>query len=333
MAAALATILLVGCATTTDAPPPPESERTEPKPAASTRDGNVTFSTDASDLGRVLRSLAAIIPRNVVVMNGAHVRPVGPYRWQNVSWTDVLDTLAEDAGVTRFDCGDYDFLAPPEYEPLSRVNLETMIPAGFSLPKGSVVVGADTPLFDAFALISQACNTTIIADNAVASARTGELSMPEIDGVDAIEALIKSARLDTSVFAIAAGADHLLFHARGNEPRANIIANPEALNPEQRTALDRRVNLRLPRAEPVANEVGAYVSATLLETALPELSEQLGVRVTADPRLRRFPVNPCLMNGVTAETALRLIVNQWLAQDFVAEVREDSILLRPAEGL
>lgn len=291
----------------------------------------ITYATEAKEIGSVLRDLGSVLSINVALMNGVQRREVGPYDFRNAPYETVLSRLAADGGLERLSSGTYELLAPGDYRRLNQLDLHEVLPGTFTLPAGSVAIGADTPLFDALALVSRAFNTTVIADNAVAAARSGELAMPDIDGVDAIEALLKSARIDDAAFRVVTGENWLLIHAAGNAPRTDVIANRNDLTQAQRTMLTRRVSLRLPQAGAAATEVGAYASASTLENVLPGLSSQLGLTVTADPQLRRFPVNPCVMTNVTVETALRLLINQWLAQAFVVDVNQESLHIRPVE--
>lgn len=316
--------LLPACVSTT-APPgsdaPPRAMAGEP----------LTHSVRAGEVQLVLREIGPALATNVALMNGVEHRIVGPYEFRQATDDAVLHALASNAGLERFENSGYEFLAPADYRRLDALDLRTELPAGFTLPRASVAIGADTPMFDALPLLGQAFDTTLVADNAVADAHSGELSLPDIDGVGALEALLKSARLDTTAFNIEHGDGYLFFYAAGNAPRADVIGNRDVLSDARRALLNRVITLRLPDPGYAPNEVGAYASATTLVNVLPALSAQLGVSVTADPRLHRFPVNPCLMNDVTVETALRLLINQWLVRDFVVDVLDDALHIRPEE--
>ena len=66
--------------------------------------------------------------------------------------------------------------------------------------------------------------------------------------------------------------------------------------------------MRLPRpASGVVFEQGS----TPLAMAIEEMSSQLGIPVTADPIVQELPVNPVVINNVSLESALNLIVWQW----------------------
>jgi len=61
---------------------------------------------------------------------------------------------------------------------------------------------------------------------------------------------------------------------------------------------------------------------------LDSLSQQLGILVVAEKGLEDLPVNPVVLNNVRVQTAMDLLIRQWLIPDFGYQVAGDRIVIR-----
>ncbi len=106
------------------------------------------------------------------------------------------------------------------------------------------------------------------------------------------------------------------------------MINEASLTEEQRGTLGRRVNVTLPFPQGDPEHIQGRIGASKLGEVLDALSEQLGIPVTSDARMHKLPVNPVVMREVSIETALELIIRQWLVPEFGYELDSAGIRLR-----
>src|SRR5690606_17154702 len=152
---------------------------------------------------------------------------------------------------------------------------------------------------------------TIVVDNALGETRTGLLSLPSMPFAQALKAVLQSARVDPAVLAVESTEDYVFLYVPKQGAPENLLLNRDALTAEEQASLSRRVSLVLPELLRDRHQVARYAGARPLEALLPALSAQLGMEVNVQSRFREIPINPVVMNGVTVETALDLLIRQW----------------------
>ena len=190
-----------------------------------------------------------------------------------------------------------------------------------------------TPLFLLLAVVSQSMNAAIVADNALAEARTGLLSLPPTPFPKALEAALQSARIDPSILAVESTDDYVFLYVPTGQARTDLLLNRAALSQAERDLLARRVSVTLPEVPRDPGRMPHLAGARPLGSVLPALSAQLGMEVQAPPRIREIPVNPAVMNGVSVETALNLLIRQWPLPIFGYEVHGRTVLIRQRPGV
>ena len=217
----------------------------------------------------------------------------------------------------------YVFIYPRGYEQQESLSLVGTLSPRFEGVRASFAVGAGTALFNAFALLSDALEITVVADNQVAEdAWCGELFLDDAPVSAIIEAILKSALLPREAIHIESTDDYVFIRSVSNPIQVPACVNCDALSPAQRRSLEARVDVQLPRVTPAPVFEDAY---TPLEQVLGELSAQLGMAVSADPSLAKFPVHVAVMQDVPVGTALDLVVWQWSVPQFGYRVTGDGI--------
>ena len=328
--------LVVVFACATKSPPPPAELIDEPggdaakpseeAPVVTVEQPRVTLKLEQTTLGETVRAIGEAAGGSLVVMNGVETRPVGPVRFTRDEMAVVAKKLAGDSGCMVQDCGAYIFLYPLDehYAPLETVSMDGLLNGTFERMTGGMAFGSGLQLYAVCAWVSYAKNITLITDNVVSDNLCGELVLDDIPLAEAIEAVLKSARIH--MFDVESTDEFIFIRAKQNVTAASQLLNADQLTEQQRRSLMKRVNVVLPKK--IDDGFEMTIRPAPLRQMLPVLSKQLGVRIEADPSMYDFPVNPCVMNGVQLSTALDLLIRQWPVPEFGYEVLEDRIVIR-----
>lgn len=284
----------------------------------------LTWNIERSPIGLVLRSLGAASNGGIVLMNGLENISAGPYAVKGALLSKVVQRIGKDIGCEVDASAGYYFLYPSNYQVLTALTLPTALDDAHEQMKVTAAFGSDTPLYNALALMSQGLNTTLVADNAIAEARLGELSFTNVPLAQALEALLKSARLQTGAFSVSSNKEFVFIHSAQNTQTRRLHSGAGELTDPQRRLLDKKVSLSLPTAQ--GGELAS--GAQPLGTVLADLSRQLGLHVRAEPSLESFPVNPVVMTELRLESAMNLLVAQWLRPEYRYEMTQTGILIR-----
>lgn len=312
----VAAIVSISCASTTtaNAQPTGASRRTETaapdvrRPTA-TPGVPIEFSAPNTSVALLVRELNEASGRNMVLMNGLETTRSGPYEKSKHTAQEWVDLFATDAGLRVDRLPAYDFLFAPGYEALTGTTLGERLHPTLAQRRTTLQFDLDTPLVSALALLSDSLKTTIVADNVVADARCGEVHLADVTVSEALDALLKSARIANQSLRVLNDADYTFLYSAGRPLRSKpfVLAAGES-RPD---LLDRQVTLYLPFVPAEPGRLSGYSRAVPLSQVLPELSKQTGLHFEADARTLELPVNPSVMTNVRLETALDLIVHQW----------------------
>ncbi|MCH7909421.1 MAG: hypothetical protein IIB38_07375 [Candidatus Hydrogenedentes bacterium] len=283
--------------------------------------------TDRDALGTICRELGASSGKGIVLMYGIEARQVGPYDLRNADYGAIVRRLAADADCEVLERPDYFFLHPPGYARLEDLSLRGTLHARYRQSTAAVSFGAGTFLHQAFAILGQATETTIIADNAIAAAQTGELALDTLPLDAALEAILQSARVPSGVFQLESTEEFVFIRSVENRHPETLLRLGNGLT-QVPPSLERRVDLILPNGSGDGSSSRVDTDARPLRSVLASLSEQLGMRVEIDHALSQLPVNPITMNNVRIRTAMDLLIRQWLRPDFVYEVTDTGLRIR-----
>jgi hypothetical protein len=325
--ALLSLAVMAGCSTTPktvqDTPTP------VPEPVVSSEAGDrlkeYTFMLEKQPLGLAVREVVRITEVNLVLMNGLENYPLDRVEVVSSTIEDILDLLSKQIGFKIQDSGSYFFLYAPDYEPLTQVHVDPTQLGPHARLKTTAGFGADTPLFNVFALLGRSLDTTIVGDNAVADSACGELHLRDVTLTEALEAVFKSARVQQFNFRVQGTEEYLFFYSPGNRQRTRFTTGA---TPPSGVDLAAKCNLQLLFLDTGDGKFEGQLASSRLNEVLPDLSRQLGISVSAEPALHKLPVNPVIMTNVSRKTALELLIRQWLLPEFGYDYTEDGIRLR-----
>ena len=309
---------VAGCATV-----PNEQETAEASPPAA--DGEVTYTSQNARLGDTIRRVGAA-GGSVVLMGGLEEESLGEVDFSQAEPQAVVSQLSDRADLAVEVTPNYSFLFPAEYQALTNVSLEGQLHSAHEGIETQIAFGSRTPLFMALAWISQATGVTIVADNEVAEARTGEIALGNMPLSTALEALLKSARVAN--FYVDSTEEYIFLYSGNQGHQTDMLLNRPALDEHQEAILEQRVTVYLPESPTRPNEIRMLPGATPLAEVLPSLSSQLGVRVVAEPGLEELPVNPAVFRDVPVSTAMDLLIRQWLRPEYGYHVAHDRLVIR-----
>ncbi len=285
-----------------------------------------TFTLEKQPLGLAIREVVRITSANLVLMNGLENFPLGTLDVESGDIDTILGLLAEQVGFKIQKNASYYFLYAPDYEPLTQVHLGTTMVAKWANMTTTSSFGADTPLFNVFALLGRSLDTTIVGDNAVADSGCGEIHLRDVSLTEALEAALKSARVQQFNFRLQATEDYLFFSSPGNRQRRQFTT--PATESGADAVLSKRCDIQLLLVDTGDGKLEGQLGSSRLEKVLPKFSRQLGLPVTAEPAMNKLPVNPIILEGVTRKTALELLIRQWLLPEFGYEYVDGGIRLR-----
>lgn len=290
----------------------------------------LSLTLEAGTLDNVARRVNEEAGGGLVVMNGIGERLLADLEFERAGFRYMTNLLSDGTGCLVEETPYYFFLYHEGYEALNTLSLEGQLDPVYEQTAAAFSFGANTALYNALAALSANLGLTIVADNAIADARCGEMGVPEAPLRTGLEALLKSARVAPDSFTVESTPEYTLLLSRANRNTAALLLE-KTLTEEERKLLDRRVSLVFPkpRANDATLEFRYY--AEPLEDAVPRLSNQFGVPVTIDPSIGELPVNPVVMNDVRIATAMELLLRQWPYPLFGYEVRSGGLHIRPVQ--
>ncbi len=301
---------------------PRETNRGEQKKQLPAAGADVQFIAPNTSVALLVRELNTASGRNIVLMNGLETMRSGPYKDKHSS-QEWVDLIATDAGLRVDRLPAYDFLFPPGYEALTQTTVAGQLDPTLAARKTSLHFDLDTPIVSAFALLSHTLKTTIVADNVVADARCGEVHLTDVTVGEAVDALLKSARVAEQSLRVLGDSEQVLLYSAGRPLRQQPLVL--AAGETRSEVLDRRVTIHLPSIPDEAGRLSGYSRAIPLSQALAELAKQTGLHFEADARSQQLPVNPAVITNLKLETALNLIVNQWPVPHYGYRVHGDTV--------
>jgi len=316
-------VVCVGCATTS-------VTSTEPGSLASAEAmfPTVDITINQNTLGKTVRKIGEEVGGGLVSVYGLEDRPTGVINLHGVTYEKMVTRLADVTKCSYQKRSYYYFLYPNEYALLLDYNLESLLPERYSDMSTTIALGTKTSLFNAFAMLSDSLGITVIADNIVADAVTGEITLENAPVYAVIEALLQSALIPPNDIELDATDEYIFVYARGNNHSDTLLLNKAQLTPEQLAFLDKKINLTLPRPHGDEEAIPFYLDAFPLGDTLDSLASQIGLSITIEKEIQRLPVNHVIMNDVRVETALNLVIRQWLVPRFGYELYNDRIHIR-----
>ena len=317
----LASTGLAGCASTPDESP---AENRVADSLAAT----VTFEFERGPVGLAMRELAEMSSISVVLMKGLELAQTGPHSFLDRPPESIVRKIARGLGYEVHQAPQYLFVFAPGYEALLEIDLEGLLADEVAGRRAEVAFGADTPLYSGLGLLGYTLGHTFVADNAVAGALCGELRLRDVSIAAALTAMLQSARLSEGSFRVESTADYVFLSSVANVSGPRFSGDRAALTTEQQSMLGRRVSLMLPVREEDPGHIQGHRGASTLGEVLLELSAQLEITITADPIMHRLPLNPVIISDTPIETAMDLIIRQWLIPEFFFEVAGTGIRLR-----
>jgi len=300
----------VGCATAGD----PKAELAPANPAPE-------LVVEPATLGEAVRRFGQEGGRGIVLMKGLEDRPATlPHDRKTES---VAHHLAKQADCAVQELPGYCFLYPSAepYDALAEFSLEGRLDSAYDGAEAAISFGSGTRLFSALAMLGEATGHTLVADNSLAELQVGELVLDRLPLEQALEALLKSARIARPN--VDSTDEYIFIAGQVNRNPRSLLLNADTLTAEQRALLDKRVDVYLPQRPEEGTRLMLGVAAAPLGKTLGSLSRQLGVGIEVQRGLEKLPVNPSVFRNVRVGTALDLIVRQWLEPVFGYEVTPD----------
>jgi hypothetical protein len=305
-------------------------ENVAPKESKSPMKSKVTLDVAAGIVSDAIRAVGAAHGGNLVLMSGAEPGVVPAQQFKRAELSQVATRIAAAANLAVQETPDYYFLFLPGYEPLVDVSLTGAIPQEYGRQRTDVTFGYGLRLYTAFAWMSYALDRSIVADNSIADARCGELALQHVPLESAIEAILKSARVNS--YALDSTDEYIFIHVPSNTSPPEALLNANPLEENQRQLLDRTVSLVLPNAPSPGKPLEMQQHTSQLGEVLESISQQLGVTVVAESGLEKLPVNPVVMTNVRLSTALDLVIRQWLIPNYGYQVTHDRIVIRTRQS-
>lgn len=314
-----------GCATT--GPPGDAPAAEETAPAAPARElSRVTLRIEQSSLGEAVRRVGEVAGGGIALMNGLEDRVVGPIDFDGVTVAAAAERLARQASLEARATPHYHFLMPAGYESLLELDISGRIDPGFPQETASVAFGGNTALFNVLAALGKNLNATFVADNAVADARCGEFALLHAPLPEALNAILRTARIPPGAVVVESTPEYVFFVSAGNQSPRDTLLNGASLSAAQRALLEERVSVVAPYHAAAARGIAMLPDAARLADVVPDLARQLELPVTIEAGLEDLPVNYTVLNNVRTGTAIDLIVRQWLQPSFGYEMLEDGTI-------
>lgn len=290
---------------------------------------NVTFESEPdAKLGTVVRRIGESTNGGIVLMQGLEWYNVGSVAFRNEPLQAVAQKLAKTFEGSSQAAAGYHFIYPAGYDMLAGVSFEGLVTPEMAARDVSIAFGAGTQLYSVLAVLGRSLGVTLVADNAIAESQCGELALPELPLPTVLEAVLKSARIPNEAFEVLAGPNFAMIRGRGVPLREPVLLNEAVLSETQRQFLDQNVSIELPYPQTEQDAIEVFPGASPLMDVLPSLTHQLGIRVTAERALADLPVNPTVLNDVSRQTAMELLIRQWLVPQYGFTLEADRVVIR-----
>ncbi|NIA15593.1 MAG: hypothetical protein GWP08_16140 [Nitrospiraceae bacterium] len=299
---------------------------TDPRPA-------VTLEwTSSQTLGDVMHRVGQEVGGSLVLMSKMENRVVRPLKFRGTPYGDFVRGLAEAAGCMVQETEHYYFVYPEEYGALTSVSVTEKLRAEQAGMTIAMAFGFDTPMFETLVLLGDTLGYTIVADNVIADTTCGPLTLAQAPLGDALDTLLKSARIPPGAFEIETGAGYVFLRGPHNPAPADTRLGDGS--GEADALLAKRVDVTLPSSMRANGRMEVPPGAAKLRDVLADLSLQLEISVLADKGLGELPVNPVVFRDVPVSTVMDLLIRQWPVAKFGYEVRDGRIVIvrRPAAG-
>ncbi len=326
VAVALMALLSAGCTTSGPKEPVADLEAPAPLRPESGLPEKLKLQLRDTTLGDAVRRIGDETGGRLAIMNGIEQLPLSRVNFVNQDHVTVAKGLADASKVAMQVCPNYSFLYPAGYEALTTFALADGIHPRYQGRVDQIAFTSGIPLHAIFNWLGQAFGLTIVADNEVAAAECGALALRDLPLNEAVEAILKSSR--TTGIAVECTEEYLFLQAVTNPSPASALLQADRVDERQRAVLDRVVTVKLPRPAIAPDRIETVPRAMPLRDVLTSLSEQIGFRVVAEQGLEDFPVNPVTLSEVRVETAMNLIIRQWLVPGHGYQVTGDRIVIR-----
>ncbi|MBX7258134.1 MAG: hypothetical protein K1Y02_17365 [Candidatus Hydrogenedentes bacterium] len=297
-----------------------------PAPRDPFKQPRVTIKLPATTLGVAVRQIGETAKPSLVLMNGVENKAIAARSFRNESLDKVAASFAEETILKVQRCPNYVFLYPPGYESLEAVSVSGKLGPTFDIGIQGMAFGSGLRLYTVFSWISLALNVSIVADDAIADARCGELVLGNVPLPDALEAILKSARVVK--YSVESTGEYVFVFTQENTSAPSQLLNEDALSEAQKAFLEKRINVFLPHQPEEGQTVEMALGPKTLGDILPSLSKQLSITVVAEKGLEGLPVNPAVFRGVRVKTALDLMIRQWLEPNYGYQLVQDRIVIR-----
>lgn len=299
-----------------------------PQAAAKPAFASVTFNHEMGPIGDIMRAFGEQTTGGFVLMGGLEERAIPAVDFKQEAYEEAIAHFAASVDSTFIHTPYYYMVLPPEYEILQSVNVTEHLHERYRQASAGAVFGAKTELYVVFSALSTSLGLTIVADNFIAETRCGEMHLPEAPLGVILEAILQSARIDPTSLVIENTADYLFIRDFKNDNPPSLELPGEMAADARKALLQKAVTLYLPEAPREQGAVVFGAQPIALKDALLPLTEQLGIEVVAHRSLADIPINPCVMNEVSLETALNLLLRQWPLAQFGWELQANRILIR-----
>lgn len=278
-----------------------------------------------------LRQIGAESGGALVLMNGLGTRVLPALSLRRAPYDTFVRAVSEGLLCPYGQVDGYYFIYPQGYEDLLTLSVSGTLPEAYADLRGDFTFGEGTRLYNVLAVLNQTLGTNLVADQSVADAAAGEMVLVDAPLAVAVDALLRGARVAPGSVAVDAFEDYVLLRSLGNVHPTPLLANGDALTKEQKRLLDRKVTALLPA--PIQQGAAPQVLSTArpLRLAVRALSRQLGIQVTADAAMDSLPVNNAYFSDITVAGLMEALIRQWLVPDFVYEVRDGAVHLRPRD--
>lgn len=320
-------IIPCACKTTPSDPPSEKEEvriRTASKPSFKT----VSFSAPTVPVGDMIRRFGESNKGGIVLMSGLEERAAGAVEFAKKSYEDAVANFAASINCTYLYTPHYYFILPTGYEQLLEVRLDMGMHEAFHSLRATVAFGSKTPVYTVCTVLSQSLDTTIVTDNHLAEAIVGEYFLTDVPLSVILEAMLQSARVPPDAFIVESTPEYLFLRSSHNPHPASSLLNDSSDSIANASILKRTVSLTLP-GNSASVDANAFIASSIpLKEALTPLTEQLGIEVAAHRKLADIPIMPCVMNNISLETALNLLLWQWPVHHFGYEIQPNRVLLR-----
>ncbi|MFP4501748.1 MAG: hypothetical protein ACLFTT_12160 [Candidatus Hydrogenedentota bacterium] len=313
--------ILAGCAT-------PATESAALEEHTGPRFGRVSFTQERTTLGETVRAIGQEVGGGMAVLHGLEETPVGSISVHRNAYDFLVRRIAEETRLTVQETPHYYFFYRPDYEFIAEMSLEDAIDPALADITTSASFGSETLLFNVLGVLSQNLEVTLVADNVVSETKCGEFFVDRAPLWAALEALLKSSRVNPDAVVIESTPDYVFLRSAQNSARGSMLLNEQELSQEDHALLEKRISAFLPERPANTDQAVAFHAAMRVRSTVGPLSEQIGAPVTADPGLHDLPVNFAVFHDVPVRTLLDLMVRQWPLAVFGYEVRDGAIHFR-----